>query len=80
MNDNIKSYSILLLTPVNGERLSKTILFYSQFRNDSFALKDLEKIPEEVYNYSMEVKELFMCFDAIIYYVPENMKKTVDVS
>lgn len=79
MNDGFKPYSILLLTLTNSERLSKTILFYSQFRNDTFALKDLDKIPEEVYNYNMEVKEIFMNFDAIIYYIPDSMKITEDV-
>ncbi len=74
INDGLDPYSIILLTPSNTERLSKLILFYSNLRNDSFALKDLDKIPEEVYNYNMEVKGLFMCFDAFIQYVPENMK------
>lgn len=74
MNDDIKAYNILLLTPKNDERLRQAILFYSEFRNDTFALKNLDKIPEDVYNYNMHLKELFMCFDALIYYVPENMK------
>ncbi|MDP2906412.1 MAG: hypothetical protein Q8O03_00580 [Nanoarchaeota archaeon] len=78
VDENIKPYSVLLLTPTNSERLSKTILFYSKLRNESFMLKDLDKVPEEVYNYNMQVKEIFMCFDAFIYYVPENMKVLKD--
>jgi len=79
-NENLDPYSIMLFTPSNTERLSKLILFYSKFRNETFALKDLDKIPEEDYNYNMHVKEITMCFDAFIHYVPENMKQLKDDS
>ena len=72
-NEDVKPYSILLITPSDCEKF-KQVMFFSKFRNETFAIKDLDKIPEEVYDYRMKLKELFICFDAIIYYVPENMK------
>jgi len=80
MDEGIKPYTILLLTPRNHERLNKTILFYSPHRNDSFALKDLDKIPEKVYNYNMDVKEIFISYDAIIHHIPENLKVFEDIN
>jgi len=71
--DGIKASSILMITP-SDNRVISNAFFYSPLKWKNFGLENLVDIPEEKYNFNINIKSSFISYDASIYYVDKSFR------